>query len=293
LSEEDFYITGMMEDLEKNRYSKSSTFDYPLSNDYMWCKMILESFKDEASINDPNGYFSNQYSIRSDVFEAVYFFRVCREHVISLKKAFEDIINNNSDLPSFPNSLAEQIYKCDYVFDFDKSIEFAVFSEKKIALITSDNFENVIQVMEHIITEIEGASEGLDLKNNLKNDVIKSFKYKKINTSLSNLTDLMNALKTEGFIDDSLSLSSFRKVFSGVVVDEKIVWKGRVSELSYFIKQLHNELKYVENLKQQQWLVTVNCFVNKSHELFDREQLKGQKKPAASKTIDKVLNTLK
>ena len=68
----------------------NSTYDYPLSNDYMWYKMILESFKSQTSKDACLGYFMHQYQIRSDVFvEKTYFFKTCKEHTISLNKAFE------------------------------------------------------------------------------------------------------------------------------------------------------------------------------------------------------------
>ena len=68
----------------------------------------------------------------------------------------------------------------------------------------------------------------------------------------------MNALKRKNLIGNSTDLKDFRKVFSGEAIDKPIIWTGNISELSYFIKQLHNELKLVEDLKQQQWAVTIN-----------------------------------
>ena len=89
----------------------NSTYDYPLSNDYMWYKMILESFQNQTSKNDPSGYFLHQYKIGSDVFDdQSYFFKTCKEHTICLKEAFEVILDNNCQLPSFSNDVEEQVY---------------------------------------------------------------------------------------------------------------------------------------------------------------------------------------
>lgn len=120
-----------------------------------------------------------------------------------------------------------------------------------------------------------------------------SFTYINNITGQTQLTDLMNALKRKNLIDNSTDLKDFRKAFSGEAIDKPITWTGNISELSYFIKQLHNELKLVENLKQQQWAVTTNCFIQEDGKPFERSKFRGQKVPSTSKNIDSTLNTLK
>ena len=120
-----------------------------------------------------------------------------------------------------------------------------------------------------------------------------SFTYINNLTGQTQLTDLMNALKRKKLIDNSTDLKDFRKVFSGEAIEKPIVWSGKISELSYFIKQLHNELKLVKDLKQQQWAVTINCFIQENGEQYNRTKLRTQKVPTTSKNIDSALNTLK
>ncbi|WP_339662316.1 hypothetical protein [Croceibacter atlanticus] len=120
-----------------------------------------------------------------------------------------------------------------------------------------------------------------------------SFTYINNLTGQTQLTDLMNALKRKKLIENSTDLKDFRKAFSGEAIDKPITWTGNISELSYFIKQLHNELKLVENLKQQQWAVTTNCFIQVNGKPFERSKFRGQKVPSTSKNIDSTLNTLK
>lgn len=120
-----------------------------------------------------------------------------------------------------------------------------------------------------------------------------SFTYINNLTGQTQLTDLMNTLKRKNFIDNSTDLKDFRKIFSGEEIEKPIVWTGKISELSYFIKQLHNELKLVEDLKQQQWAVTINCFIQENGEQYNRTKLRTQKVPTTSKSIDSALNTLK
>ncbi|WP_288954485.1 hypothetical protein [uncultured Polaribacter sp.] len=121
---------------------------------------------------------------------------------------------------------------------------------------------------------------------------LQSFTYTNNNTGQTQLTDLMNALKRKNLIDNSTDLKDFRKAFSGEEIEKPIVWTGNISELSYFIKQLHNELKLVKDLKQQQWAVTINCFIQENGEQYNRTKLRTQKVPATSKNIDMALKTL-
>lgn len=120
-----------------------------------------------------------------------------------------------------------------------------------------------------------------------------SFTYINNLTGQTQLTDLMNALKRKNLIEKSTDLKDFRKAFSGEAIEKPIVWTGKISELSYFIKQLHNVLNLVEDLKQQQWAVTINCFIQENGEQYNRTKLRTQKVPTTSKNIDSALNTLK
>ncbi|ARV08247.1 hypothetical protein BTO05_00810 [Winogradskyella sp. PC-19] len=119
-----------------------------------------------------------------------------------------------------------------------------------------------------------------------------SFTYKKWQFESTNLTYLKESLIDKKLIASDTELKHFRKVFSGEEIEKPIVWTGNISELSYFIKQLHNELKLVEDLKQQQWAVTINCFIQENGEQYNRTKLRTQKVPATSKNIDIALKTL-
>lgn len=119
-----------------------------------------------------------------------------------------------------------------------------------------------------------------------------SFTYKKWQFESTNLTYLKESLIDKNLIASDTELKHFRKAFSGEEIEKPIVWTGNISELSYFIKQLHNELKLVRDLKQQQWAVTINCFIQENGEQYNRTKLRTQKVPATSKNIDMALKTL-
>jgi hypothetical protein len=276
----------------------NSTYDYPLGTDYMWFKMILDSFRGQSSKDNTVGYFMHQFSVRNDVFEPTFFFAQSKEHAVSLKKAFEQILSNNNKLPDFSSSIIDQVYKCEFVFGYDPSVKFSLITEDKKPLIELRDFDKIIEALKSLIfknsnrTLSKRKEESNQISVNSINLKFSSFTYKKINTGLSNLTDLMKSLKRENLISKETNLADFRKVFSGGIVKEKIVWLGSITDLSYFIKQL-NYLKYVEPLYQKHWIVVVNCFTKKNQEPFDRFGFNGLKIPAKSKIIDSVLNTLK
>ncbi|MFD2529343.1 hypothetical protein [Polaribacter marinaquae] len=119
-----------------------------------------------------------------------------------------------------------------------------------------------------------------------------SFTYKKWRFESTNLTSLKDSLIRKKLIASDTDLKDFRKAFSGEEIEKPIVWTGNISELSYFIKQLHNVLKLVVDLKQQQWAVTINCFIQENGEQYNRTKLRTQKVPATSKNIDMALKTL-
>ena len=120
----------------------------------------------------------------------------------------------------------------------------------------------------------------------------RSFTYKKWQFESTNLTSLKDSLIRKKLIASDTDLKDFRKAFSGEEIEKPIVWTGNISELSYFIKQLHNVLKLVVDLKQQQWAVTINCFIQENGEQYNRTKLRTQKVPATSKNIDMALKTL-
>lgn len=119
---------------------------------------------------------------------------------------------------------------------------------------------------------------------------IKSFKYKRFNENPAAITNLMDSLVKNDFIDKSAKLSDFRQVFSGKEIETKIVWNGK-EYLVYFVKQM-KKLKLIKPVKAI-WQITAKCFVDSNGNDFDPENLRGQKNPAETSKIDKIINNLK
>jgi hypothetical protein len=266
----------------------NTTSDDHLSDQCLWLKMILESFKDQTSRDNPIEYFMHQFSLRKDVFPSTYFFSLCKEHAVSLQKAFEQILSNNNKLPDFSSSIIDQVYKCEFVFGYDPSVEFAILTEEKRPLIKESDFDNMISAIDSLI---------------LKNSTVKSvkskkpkqssFRYKKYDTDPLNINKLYKELKSKNFIHPETRLVNFKKVFSGGEIIKPIIWIGTMTELGYFVKQLHDKLKYVEDLKYQKWPVAINCFIQGDGTQFERTPLRSQVIPPTSRIIDSLLEELK
>jgi hypothetical protein len=120
-----------------------------------------------------------------------------------------------------------------------------------------------------------------------------SFTYIHLNTQPEYIKDLHDSLKNYNFIHNSTQYIEFKKVLSGDQILKPVIWTGNISELSYFIKLIHNINKSVIDLKQHQWEVACKCFIMPNGSTFDRVKLKDQKKPQATASLlEKVAKQL-
>ena len=119
-----------------------------------------------------------------------------------------------------------------------------------------------------------------------------SFNYIHYNNDQPNITYLMDSLKRSALIHQETLLGNFRSVFSGKAIEQKIIWTGNISELAHFIKTLHNTAKKVEDTKQKQWEITINCFQMADGTELTKDKLRTQKAPARASIIEKAVNIL-
>jgi macrodomain Ter protein organizer (MatP/YcbG family) len=121
-----------------------------------------------------------------------------------------------------------------------------------------------------------------------------SFTYKQINTNPEKVSDLCSSLKFNNLISQDTTVPNFKRVFTNSEIKTPVVWTGTISELFYFIKLIHNDLQLVENLKQKQWEVTCQCFVDAEGNPFERTKFRSQKKPKLTAAkIEKSVSNLK
>ncbi len=171
-----------------------------------------------------------------------------------------------------------------------------------------DNMQNLFTQSEIDYLAPTGATKVLDILNPLNVpktesvQVVKpkketsrhiAFTYAKKGASFkNNLTEFRKSLIDGGFIDKSTKLADFNKIFKNELPGNLIIWSGNLSELYYLIKTLHNDKKLVENTGKDVWKITSNCFVDSANKPYDFKKFRGQKIPASSKKLDKIILVL-
>lgn len=156
--------------------------------------------------------------------------------------------------------------------------------------VPNNSFINKIQIVE---VEPEQTDELKQVKP-VQRISIHSFYYLQLIVGSEKIANLCDSLKHFGFISNTTTLANFKKVFSNKEIITPIIWTGNPSEFSYFIKLIYVKYKLVENLKQKQWEIACNCFVQMDGTLFDKSKLRGLKKPQLSyKQLEVAVNNLK
>lgn len=121
-----------------------------------------------------------------------------------------------------------------------------------------------------------------------------SLMYKQYHKKSENINDLCDSLKMNNFIDKSTSTANFKKVFSGKEISNSIRWTGNTSEFYWFIHLIYTKYRFVEDLKQQQWKVAGECFVQEDGSRFDISKLRNMKKPRLTGALlEKAVKLLK
>jgi len=124
--------------------------------------------------------------------------------------------------------------------------------------------------------------------------LVHSFSYKKISYNYDAITNLCDSLKKHNFISSDTLASNFKKVFSNVEITTPVVWTGKISDLYYFIKLIHNDLEYVTNTKQKQWEITCLCFVDHEGKPLKKNQFRSLKIPkSTAHIIERIVENLK
>ncbi len=142
------------------------------------------------------------------------------------------------------------------------------------------------------IVEVEPAKTKKDPKKQDEEVSLQSFTFKEYHKNSDKLTDLCDSLKKSGFIHPKTRTINFKKAFSGKKIITPIIWTGNPSDYSYFIKLIHNINGLVVNLKQKQWKVAVQCFVQEDGTPFDTSIRKLQRPVSTGDKLEKAVSLL-
>lgn len=281
---------------EINEYSLKFAKSIPFN----FFENIFSKLVDQLVITNSPPYANN---IIKGIIESNTLDECDNDYYLTGIKCFKDFIMNATAIKFCAAALVHlSVFPSDVLFNkyklSNEKVKIGKFNKssrnkKKHVKIEDISRETKKRLIELSISNKKSYSTTKHNKNEKHKSKYHSFTYKNNLDAHTNLTDLMKSLKQKQLIADDTELAVFRKAFSGEEVEKRIVWTGNISELSYFIKQLHNVLRYVEGLKQQQWAVTVNCFIQEDGKLYDRTKLRTQKIPTTSKNIDSALKTLK
>jgi len=128
--------------------------------------------------------------------------------------------------------------------------------------------------------------------SNFSSTILNAYTYKKYNSNLSALTDMLVSLKKNKFISDDTDLKEFRKIFHNTTPENPVKWVGNISELVYFVKLLHNDFKHINPLNKSIWRVTSKIFVDINNNPFEWSKFRNQKNPAKIAIIESCVSNL-
>ena len=179
--------------------------------------------------------------------------------------------------------------------EFKEWVDDKFIVEDFYTQLLSEPIPDKLPITKHEIIEVELEQSTKPTPKSTGNSIqFDSFYYKQFNTNPDKLQDLWDSLKLNNLISAETPLGTFKKAFSGTQINKPIIWTGNISELFYFVKSIHNDLKLVEDLKQKQWQITCICFVDENGESFERSKFRLLKRPnLTGDKIDNIVNLLK
>ncbi len=124
----------------------------------------------------------------------------------------------------------------------------------------------------HKQREFQGHHKTLVLEKGLKD----SSYYSKHAITFARVNRLLKEAK---FIDRKTNEKHFTAIFTTVQIhpSNRIQWIGTIKELQWFVKYLVYDTKKVIHLRNDIWVATLHCFVNKKGEAYTDAQLRGAK----------------
>jgi hypothetical protein len=209
-------------------------------------------------------------------------------------KIFSDILYYDRMDKYYGNIDVQNIVFKKMLSDFNECIALIESFVSKYTLIPDDapKQHSVINIMlnkgnsHNIINSTANKKAAKSIK-------IYAYKYKDFDKNYSAISDLLNALQKMNFLDNTTDIKNFRKIFNNTEPDKPIIWTGYLSELTYFIKYLHNESNLIEKISKDIWKVTASIFVDSNKQKFDYKLFRGQKRPKRAEIIENIINLLK
>jgi len=218
-------------------------------------------------------------------------------------KYIDGIIDNtisNDEMRIFSQAYDVQRSR-DLTESIQKVLRGTVYETKGYAILKHSEAHALIRYRNFLSDFLNKEKSGSTIQSNSKPDIISngkiklplSYYYIGFNKNPGAIADLLDSLKKCGFVAPDTNVKDFKKIFRCEKPDTPIMWYTHVSDLAYFIKYIHREIKVIENMDKTIWTVSANLFVLCDGTHIDAEKLKGQKKPARAKELESAANHLK
>lgn len=131
------------------------------------------------------------------------------------------------------------------------------------------------------------SSFSIDFESHLK--YIKDKDNRVLQEIEADLKKMMQGLIGGNYVDESTKFNQFRQIFSGKEISEKVVWKGNINHLHYFLAKLYKE-KLMPVNGNYLWKVGSFCFdIRKEESKFSKAITGANESP--SEDQQKKLNT--
>jgi hypothetical protein len=99
--------------------------------------------------------------------------------------------------------------------------------------------------------------------------------------------NFISALKSKNLIHKDVPIPTIKNNFSGLNINEKIVWIGGKEKFCYFIKYIHDINPKIEKIGRKKWKVALNCFCDENNHDFD-PNVRKQAKPSIESDVKAI-----
>lgn len=261
---------------KKSRYNKNiegTRVEYPFSFLESYNKKTNPTFEIKK-FNFGFEYFSELQNLKEHSYK-------CFEYELSL-------IGNNKYL--YINDVTSQLYKASQKLKLSKDSVY-ISEHNRMLFQTASNILKDIFIYYHLDLDSRNR-ERLSKWFHLKEPII-SFRFNK-HQEEKRLEVLFRKYLQYEFVSLTTQFTTFKSLFEGRILENKINWTHNKSSLYYFIKLLVSN-NVVKNPKNKHWLITAEFFLLKGETLLPTDFLNQKETQNKEKRIilEKFVKALK
>jgi len=252
----------------------------------------LRDFDDGNIVEAP---FESRYEIIDPVFEYIEGFdhkdsipriQMSIDRISDLLNTYDKNIDQTQSLQVFLNDESSNKYESMVNMELD----FYLSELRKMLSGLKKSYIGYDRIAESSPNKVNSSQKPLKNKKSNKSKFItpaNAYIYKRYKSNHFAVTETLNFLKDNGFVEKTTSAVDFKKIFRNVKPSKPIRWLTTISDLAYFIKLIHLKYKVIEKVPNNGiWKVTDMLFVDKSGNNFGWESFRGQKPPVGKTMLE-------